>query len=352
MSRYNSETYRKDLQKTIESANDILKALEGKKVLLTGATGLIGAAIADLLIWYNKDRNVPVELYAAGRNEKQIEEKFKPYEKAAWFHIVQYEATGKIKFECPVNYIIHGAGIAYPKMFTQSPVETMRVALYGTDQILKYGVEQKIQRMVFISSSEVYGKHAGENPLEESEYGYIDLLNPRSSYSMGKRAAETMCISYAKEYDLHVTVARPGHIYGPTARREDNRVSSMFAYDAADGKNLIMKSNGTQIRSYCYALDCASAILFLLLKGEKELAYNISNRNSIMSVKELAEQLAKEAGVKVQLQIPKEEERQAFNPMDNSSLNGEKLELLGWQGLFGGEEGTAHTVRIIREGRL
>lgn len=320
--------------------------------MLTGATGLIGAAIADLLIWYNKDRNVPVELYAAGRNEKQIEEKFEPYEKAAWFHIVPYEATGKIKFECPVNYIIHGAGIAYPKMFTQSPVETMRVALYGTDQILKYGVEQKIQRMVFISSSEVYGKHAGENPLEESEYGYIDLLNPRSSYSMGKRAAETMCISYAKEYDLHVTVARPGHIYGPTARREDNRVSSMFSYDAADGKNLIMKSNGTQIRSYCYALDCASAILFLLLKGKKELAYNISNRNSIMSVKELAEQLAKEAGVKVQLQIPKEEERQAFNPMDNSSLNGEKLELLGWQGLFGGEEGTAHTVRIIREGRL
>ena len=128
MSRYNSETYRKDLQKTIESANDILKALEGKKVLLTGATGLIGAAIADLLIWYNKDRNVPVELYAAGRNEKQIEEKFEPYEKAAWFHIVPYEATGKIKFECPVNYIIHGAGIAYPKMFTQSPVETMQVA--------------------------------------------------------------------------------------------------------------------------------------------------------------------------------------------------------------------------------
>lgn len=96
MSRYNSETYRKDLQKTIESANDILKALEGKKVLLTGATGLIGAAIADLLIWYNKDRNVPVELYAAGRNEKQIEEKFEPYEKAAWFHIVPYEATGKL----------------------------------------------------------------------------------------------------------------------------------------------------------------------------------------------------------------------------------------------------------------
>ena len=113
-----------------------------------------------------------------------------------------------------------------------------------------------------------------------------------------------------------------------------------------------MKSNGTQIRSYCYTLDCASAILLLLLKGEKEQAYNISNRNSIMSIKELAEQFAKEAGVQVQFQIPKEEERQAFNPMDNSSLNGEKLELLGWQGLFGGEEGTAHTVRIIREGRL
>ena len=126
--------------------------------------------------------------------------------------ILRYEASEKINFECPVDYIIHGAGIAYPKMFTQSPVETMQVALYGTDQMLKYGVKQKIQRMVFISSSEVYGKHAGENLLEESEYGYIDLLNPRSSYSMGKRAKRDNA-SAAKEYNLHVTNCPSGTLF-------------------------------------------------------------------------------------------------------------------------------------------
>ena len=69
--------------------------------------------------------------------------------------------------------------------------------------------------------------------------------------------------------DIAVSIVRPGHIYGPTATRKDNRVSTAFAYNASDGKDIIMKSDGAQIRSYCYMLDCASAILYVLLKGKK-----------------------------------------------------------------------------------
>jgi len=147
-------------------------------------------------------------------------------------------------------------------------------------------------------------------------------------------------------------IVRPGHIYGPTARRQDSRVSSAFAYDAADGKDLVMKSDGAQIRSYCHALDTATAMLAVLLLGETGEAYNISNPDAICSIREMAELLAKEAGVKTSFAEPTAEEKTAFNPMNNSSLNSEKLEGLGWKGIFDAETGFAHTIRVIREAGL
>ena len=123
-------------------------------------------------------------------------------------------------------------------------------------------------------------------------------------------------------------------------------------YNAADGKDIIMKSDGAQIRSYCYMLDCASAILYVLLKGKKGEAYNISNPNSIMSIRELAEYLAKVGNVRLKFELPSQDEKKAFNPMNNSSLNSEKLCGLGWSGLFDAKLGLEHTVKIIKEAKI
>lgn len=110
-----------------------------------------------------------------------------------------------------------------------------------------------------------------------------------------------------------------------------------------------MKSDGAQIRSYCYCLDCASAILKVLVSGENCHAYNISNPDSIISIKEMAEILAKSADVKLRFEIPTEEERKGFNPMSNSSLESTSLLQLGWHGCFDAEAGFGHTVQILRE---
>ena len=115
------------------------------------------------------------------------------------------------------------------------------------------------------------------------------MLNPRNSYSISKCAAETLCASYYDEYGVDSVIIRPGHIYGPTAQETDNRVSSAWAYCVARGKDIVMKSDGSQIRSYCYCLDSASAILKVMLKGSPVKAYNISNPTSIISIKQMAE---------------------------------------------------------------
>ena len=198
----------------------------------------------------------------------------------------------------------------------------------------------------------MYGKREGNQPLSESEYGFIDLLVPRNSYSVGKRAAETLCAAYTDEYGLDTVIVRPGHIYGPTASRSDNRVSSAWAYSAADGEDIVMKSDGAQIRSYCYCLDCASAMLFALLEGQTAHAYNISNPDSIITIKEMAGILTDSVGVKLVMSLPTEAERKGFNPMMNSSLESTELQKLGWKGLFDAREGLSHTVRVIQEAEL
>ena len=175
------------------------------------------------------------------------------------------------------------------------------------------------------------------------------MLNSRNSYSIGKRAAETLCSSYFDEYGMESVIVRPGHIYGPTASPTDMRVSSAWPHAAARGNDITMKSDGSQIRSYCYCLDCASAILTVLLRGKNKQAYNISNRNSIISIKQLGEMIAHAAGVNFLREDANSQERKAFNPMTNSALNSEKIEGLGWKGLFDAKRGIESTIKIIKE---
>ncbi len=193
-----------------------------------------------------------------------------------------------------------------------------------------------------------YGKKENDRPSKVDEYGGIDILNPRSSYSIGKCAAETLCVSYYDEYGVESVIVRPGHIYGPTAVKSDNRVSSIWSYAAASGKDIIMKSDGTQIRSYCYCLDCASAILKVLLRGKKAHAYNISNPNYVASIREVAEILSITGKVNLKMDVPTEMEKRGFNHMRNSSLDSTELLALGWKGVFSLSEGLRHTVEIIK----
>ena len=141
-------------------------------------------------------------------------------------------------------------------------------------------------------------------------------------------------------------IVRPGHVYGPTASANDSRVSSAFAYSAARGEKIIMKSAGLQLRSWCYCLDCASAVLKVLLCGKAANAYNIPGE--ILTIREMSERLADFGGVELVCEWASESELKAFNPMNNSSLDGSKLEALGWKNIFDADMGLKHTVEILR----
>lgn len=349
MNLYNSRLYMDDLDYVIQK-NTWMQRLSGKAIFVTGAAGLICSGVVDLLLRYNELHHAGIRIYAAGRNKERMEKRFLKYSDSGWLEYVDYDMGKRNKFPEKIDYIVHGAGNAFPEIIQKKPIDTINGAFVSTKALLDYAVANPACKIVFISSSEVYGNKETTEPFREEEYGGTNILSPRSSYAVGKMAAETLCISYVYEKSCTVSIVRPGHIYGPTAGRKDNRISSAFAYAAAEGRDLILKSNGSQIRSYCYVLDCATAILKVTLDGKKAEAYNISNPQSIISIKEISGLFAECGKCRLRFEIPKEKERQAFNPMQNSSLNSDRLQMLEWKGLFDAQKGAFHTVQILREG--
>ncbi len=346
---YKSTLWLKDLEKVIKVLPE-LERLAGKSVMITGAAGLICSSVVDILIRYNETHDNKITIIAAGRDYSKMQKRFGSYSEKDYFCFVEYDASkNNNRIEEAPDYIIHGAGNAFPGLIMKEPVETMLGNFMGVHELLNYAKTNGSKRLLYISSSEVYGKKENSFPYKEDEYGYIDILNARNSYSVGKKAAETLCVSYSMEYGIETVIVRPGHIYGPTASPYDNRVASVWAYMAAKGEDIVMKSDGSQLRSYCYCLDCASAILKVLLSGENAHAYNISNPDSVISIKQLAEIISEAGKVELKFEFPTEDEAKAFNPMSNSSLESKSLEGLGWKGSFDAKRGLAHTVTILKE---
>jgi nucleoside-diphosphate-sugar epimerase len=325
-----------------------LAELEGKKLLVTGASGLILSPLVDALCYANEKNILHVDIYAAARTEEEISSRFTAYYGKPWLHYVYYDAVQPVSFDFKADYIIHGASNAHPAAYLSEPVETLLANVVGVNELLKYAHTAGTKRVLYISSSEVYGKKEAHRPYNEDDYGFIDILNTRACYPSGKRAAETLCVSYYQQHDIETVIVRPGHIYGPTATPMDSRATAQFVRDVLAGKDILMKSAGSQLRSYCYCMDCATAILFVLLKGKPTEAYNISNRDSIVSIRQIAEEIARASGRKVVFEEASEAEKKGYNMMDNSSLTSDKLEGLGWKAMYSLEDGVKSTIDIMK----
>lgn len=338
-----NKIYLCDIERTLSNLD--LAKMNNKSILITGGLGLILSSVVDLLIKYNDQHNANINIFIADINESGFNARYGAY---SFIKYLSYDATKPIAFDVDIDYIIHGAGLASPELYVSKPVETMLSNFNGVLNLLEYAKTHHIKRMLYISSSEVYGTKDTADAFEESKFGSVNINVIRSSYSEAKRASEVLCKSYSSEYDVDTVIVRPGHIYGPTASPRDKRISSEFAYLAAQGKSLEMKSLGLQKRSYCYSLDCAAAILVALMNGEKGESYNIGH-DEITSIREMAQIMAEAGNVSLKINEPTKEDLMQFNPMDNSSLNNEKIKAIGYKDSFSVREGLAHTVNVLKD---
>ena len=335
-----NELYQKDL----ELCKKEIERLKNSSILITGANGLIGSFIVDAIYRVNMLYNTNIKIYALGRNYKRLENRF-IYDKEKKISYIEQDINKSFNFDFNVDYIIHAASNAYPSVIYNDPVGTILSNIYGTYNLLNYMKKVNGKRMLFVSTGEVYGNGIGnEDVFREEDSGIVDILNIRSSYPISKRCAENLCISYANQFNINVVISRLCHVYGPNNSEFDNRANVQFINDAVYNRNIILKSKGEQIRSYIYISDCVSGILRVLLDGNNKEAYNIANKNSILSIANFAEKVAKIAATNVIYKISNEEK----TLFSRAVLDNKKLELLKWIPYFNIDEGIKHTLEISK----
>ena len=336
-------TYRVAVDQVIKFSPDLASFKKG--ILVTGASGLIGSAVVDVLLRMRDKGAFEGHVIAAGRSVSRLESRFGV---RTGLSFAAYGDVVDGKLSVLVDGFVLAASPASPNLFLADPYAVAKANTMDLERILS-SIGQSTARVVYVSSSEVYGDAiAPDGGHVEETLGKIDTADIRSCYAISKRNAEGICERFAHE-GHNVAIVRPGHIYGPTALASDRRVSSFWAYSAARGDDIVMKSDGCQLRSYTHCLDCATAILTVLAKGKRGEAYNISNGNSVITIRQLAEVLSEIAGVALRLEIPSVDERAAFNPMENSSLNALKIEALGWRGVLDANDGLSNTINVLRD---
>lgn len=331
--------YKEDILRIFEQELPWEK-LSGTKILITGATGLIGGCLVDALMM-NSRRDYHV--YASGRNEGRAKQRFKDYFYDAAFHFVKYDVLHPLQSDINFDYIIHAASNANPKFYATQPVEVMKANFDGVVNLMEYGLNHGMKRFLYVSSGEVYGEGDGRVFTEEYS-GYVNSATPRACYPSSKRATETLCVSYAVEYGADVVIARPCHVYGPYFSDQDNRVYAQFIRNVLRNENIVMKSTGEQFRSWCYVVDCVSALFYILLKGACGEAYNIADEESNISIRELADKIAAIGGKKVVIDLPDISEKCGFNVVTRSVFSTAKLEHLGWRAQNHISSGLSNTI--------
>lgn len=330
----------KHYQASIDSLVSELSVKRGK-ILVTGATGLIGSCMIDVLIEANRVGS-NFEIYAMGRNFEKLQKRFPCKE----VNIICQDVANTIHVR-NLDYIIHAASNADPHTYALYPAETIITNVLGAKNVLDCCRDGKT-RALLMSTFEVYGK-CEKDIYSEDDFGLIDQNKIRSCYPESKRIAELLFKTYYAEYEVNCVIARLASIYGPTMALDDSKAHAQFIRYALKKENIVLKSKGDQKRTYCYLMDAVSGLFKVLFEGKAAEAYNVANKDSVVTIAEVANTLAQIADTKVVFELPNEVEKKGYSKHQNCILNTEKLEALGWHGKYSLESGMRETMKILSE---
>lgn len=329
------KNFTKDIE-TIANASYIdWHKLKDAKILITGATGLIGYATIDVLACANKLHNLNLKLLALVRDEGKAKERFKYFlnDSALKFVVGSVEQLPNI--EENIDYIIHGASQTASKGFVDQAAETIDTAVTGTKNLLELAKNKKCKNFVYLSSMEVYGYPKKGHKVTEEEIGTFNPTNLRNSYPISKMLCENMCEAYTHEYDVPTNVIRLTQTFGLYGiSPNDNRIFAYISRCAKEKKNIVLKTKGDTERSYLYTPDATGAILLILLDGKSGEIYNVADESTYCSIAEMAEKIANEYGIKVEYDI-QDNKLNGFPDTLYMDLDTTKLKALGWKPIGG-----------------
>lgn len=322
---YQNKIIQEDMQEILKDIE--FNGLKDKTILITGATGMLATYLVYFFNYLNIIENLNIKIIGLVRNKEKA---IKIFEGVAIELLIQ-DIQDEIKYDNKVDYIFHMASSANPKAILESPIDIIKANTIGTFNVFELA-RNKSAKVFFTSTREIYGKlDESIEFIQESDMGVVDCLERRACYPESKRIAETICNSYLYQYGVKYNIVRIAHVYGPGMNIDgDGRIMSDIIENVSKNQNIILKSDGTALRAFCYITDAIRGLLLILIKGKDNEVYNLSNENEEISIKELSQKVIdiSRKELKIEYQISNSE---AYTSYKRVGLNNGKLESLGWK---------------------
>ena len=362
-----SRLYQEDLEK-VTSMGLPWEMLRGRRFLISGATGMIGSTLIDVLMKRNREQNLNCRIIALGRNEEKARGRFQEYLNDDLFTFIKsdindrddlcraYETISRDVFsetgeesDGVIEYVFHAASNTHPVAYATDPIGTVMTNIAGLNNLLSFAADHRCLRFLFASSNEIYGENRGDVELFDEEYcGYINCNTMRAGYPESKRAGEALCQAYIQQRGLDVVIPRFTRSFGPTLLSTDTKALSQFLKKGVAREDIVLKSEGYQYYSYTYVCDAVSGLLTCLFRGVCGEAYNIADQSCDITLRDLAQMIAEYAGTKVVFELPDETERAGYSTATKARLDSSKIKMLGWKAQFDIRTGLGHTIEILR----
>ena len=336
-----------DLEYIINDKNIDWDNFRNKTVLISGASGMLPAYMVKTLLYLNKKANYNINIIGIVRNIDMAKQRFCDFLTDTRFKLLKIDLSEKINLEENIDYIIHAASQASPSLFFSDPVGTIEANTFGTGNLLKFAKDKNVKGFLYFSSGEVCGDIFDvKDIVQEDDYGIVNPLEVRNCYAESKRLGENLCHCYYCQYNIPTKIVRPSHTYGYGFKINDGRAFASFIMSIVNGKNIILKSDGSAKRSFVYIADAIRAYFLVLLKGESGQAYNVGNDHEI-SILELANLLVslpenKTSKVIINISADAPSAKSSHGQLDIS-----KIKLLGWKPCITEKEGFQRTIKAI-----
>lgn len=322
-----------DFQSIYNDYNNI-KSLYNKTILVTGTTGLIGSLLTRFFLFLNESYKANIRIIGVARSEEKVASIYKEQAKQVewiWMDL----ANPTVDLPTGIDYIIHSAAITKSVIMQQKPVDVIDLTLNSTTYFLDYVKQHLATKLVYVSSMEMYGSiDKGDESIGEDDLGYINILQPRSSYPESKRMAEALCSAYTHQYQCQTSIARLAQTFGAGILPGEGRVFYQFAKSVMNGQDIVLKTPGNSEGNYVYASDAIAGIIQILLKGKNGSAYNVVNESTHTTIRHMAEAVIKTFGngqSKLVFAIPGDFTKLGYMDGVKLRLSGEKLKDLQWQ---------------------
>ena len=350
----NNKIYLEDIEKNVYDSNIKWEKLKNKVLFITGGTGLIGSLIINTILYANKIKGLNCKIIALVRDKEKSSRIFENLlSQNLGLKLIYGDVCNKIEIPKEnIDYIIHAASQTSSKLFVNNPIETINVALKGTQNMLELAKTKNVENFIYLSTMEVYGRPKTDEKINEMHGTDLLTNEVRNCYPISKIMCENLCTCYSKQFNFNTNILRLTQTFGAGVNYSDGRVFAEFARCVIENKNIVLHTKGDTKRSYLYTSDAVNAILLIMLSGTNNEIYNVANDKTYCSILDMANLVSKKnKDIKVECIVDEDIEKFGYAPTLCMNLDTTKIKNIGWEAKIGLEEMYDRLIKFLCDER-